>query len=369
MGGAFFLIAGLFYLIRFLKNERLDDFSIAAFMAASGYLYRRPSAVLIFVIACVAIFFLCSKFFRERDKKTVIRPLLFMLMIALVTFLSVLPWSVVSQSIRPYHFYPVNFLDPKLLFSYAYNFPEMVLWPTTIFALLGLVLLPFTRKIGVAISALCFFFLYILFTGDDPAWVPIDRFSVLMVPMLTVLAVNTLSVVKNWHCRYYIMVMIGIISLLGLGSWVINKPFPGVLPQKANTLAVLPYYPVDELVKDLKAQGIPNGKLVFSGYIQPSTNFYFFMYGIHDYKHSIPKWSLKRNTTIADLKIKLKSKKDYKALVLLIDRNKEIRRIRNVVDLTEKQIVDNNVPGFKVLKIYYRNNLGLALLVVSEKKS
>jgi hypothetical protein len=339
VGGAFFLLLGTFYVARYLDTADPDDLKLSAVIAAIAFLERQPAAAVIFVLF-LSVFTMRILIPAVRRRAFSFRVEAWNLVLAGAVFVwMVLPWHLISASVRPYKPYPENLLTPKLLFAYAELMPRVYGWPLVILALAGTMMIVVRRSTAGVVALFGLMFVYVLFTADDPYWIPEPRFTVLMAPFMAVIAAFALSVSlfriesrKIWIASWMI------IGLLPLWAW-----HPG-----EN------YFPFDQLVKDLKGGLIPPGRLLYPHYWQTSFDVYRAFYQVQGYELIKPEWrpSGERHTTVSGL-TELCQQHGCDALVLAGARSSTGVSVFGVDDLDFVSISMDKIDGFHVLKTFW----------------
>lgn len=361
-GGAFFLTFGIFYLLRFLRSANLYHLSLCFFAIAAGYLMRRPSLILLFV---VPVFLLWDIWCKKRNG-TSGKQLRFLLFDEFVLFLVVLmvifPWMYLTKDIRPYQFHVSNLLDTKIALAYFGILPGSVTWVTVFFALIGLVTALWKKKRVGVVALVSFLLIYILFTADEPYWIPVMRFTVLMVPPIALLAAMAVSIMGPLRNSFFIILVLSV--CLHLGCWFFNIGKPWLFPANTATFSSYPYYPFDQAVRALKEKNIPPGNVLYPAFWQPASSVYYFYNDIHEYRDRIPAWkpSKERLCSIVDLPVKCEEV-DCKALILRLEKTGDYTKVEWLTDLSGNDVLADKVPGFRLVHFSFIRNNGLALLV------
>ncbi|MHC4990493.1 MAG: ArnT family glycosyltransferase, partial [Planctomycetota bacterium] len=183
-GGAMVVTAGVFYMLRHLRTGNAYDLGLAALAVLVGYLQRRPAVVLLALLPGIAIL---ARFVGGAPRPRLARGwrALWLYGGALVaTVWAALPWPAIARTVRPYELTPGNWLDWELASAYARGFPAAIGWPATALAALGLGVAIWSRRTWQIAAVLWLLAVYVLFTTDDPFWVPPKRFVTLMTPAL-----------------------------------------------------------------------------------------------------------------------------------------------------------------------------------------
>lgn len=366
-GGAFFLTVGIFYLLRFLRYANLYHLSLCFCAIAAGYLMRRPSLILLFAIPAFLLWDLwCKKRAGtswQKLKLLLVDEFVLFLIVAMI----ILPWMYLTKDIRPYHFHENNFLDSKIAFAYFGILPGSVTWPTVILAIVGLVTAMLKKQRLGIVAIVSFLLIYILFTADEPYWIPVQRFSVLMVPPIALLAALAVNALGRWR-NYFIVVLVFSVCF-HLASWFFNIGKPWFFPANTATFSSYPYYPFDQIVRALKEKNIPAGNVLYPAFWQPASTVYYFYNDIHEYRDTIPAWkaSKDRRSSIADLNVKCEAV-NCNALVLRLEKTGDSTKVAWVTDLPGNDVLADSVPGFRLVHISFIRNNGLALLVPIAKK-
>jgi hypothetical protein len=138
----------------------------------------------------------------------------------------VFPWIIISTGVRAYQPHLENLINAETLLAYARVIPGLYGWPLVVFALLGFARIIMIRSAPGVIAILGFVLLYVLFTADDPFWIPVNRFTVLMVPFIVIIASFSftgrfgLPKRKSW-----IILWLGL-GFLPLWAWHSGDNFP-----------------------------------------------------------------------------------------------------------------------------------------------
>jgi 4-amino-4-deoxy-L-arabinose transferase-like glycosyltransferase len=366
-GGAFFLTVGIFYLLRFLKSAELHHLNLCFFAVAAGYLMRRPSLIFLFVIP---VFLLCDVWRKKRNgvSSNELKLLLFDEFVLLfIVLLVIFPWLYLTKEVRPYDFHIDNFLNLKTGFAYAKILPGSMTWPNLIFAFVGLVTAFWKRQIVGIVVVISFLLIYILFTGDEPYWIPVHRFTVLMVPPIALLAALSSKVMGKWRNHFLIFMIFSV--CIHLGCWRFNFGKPWLFPGNTATFSSYPYYPFDQVMKAMTEKNIPAGNVLYPAFWQPASSVYYFYNDILDeYHDTIPGWkpSKERRCSIADL-IARCEEITCKALILRLEKTGDSTKVEWLTDLPGEEVLADNVPGFQVIHLTFLRNHGLALLIPNKK--
>jgi hypothetical protein len=226
--------------------------------------------------------------------------------------------------------------------------PTVYGWPLILLALAGAVTIIIRRSKPGFVALIGFLIVYLLFTADDPYWLPVARFTVLMAPLMAVIAAFSLGIpffrtrlAKIW------LPLWGVIGVFPLLTW---SPNPN-------------YFPFDQLVKELLADAMPPGRLVVPHFWPTPFSVYCNFYGLRNFRLVTPKWKpSKWHSAEQDLS-KLCATHNCDYLVLAGRRSPAGRvSVLGMEDLDFASISMNNIKGFVVLKTFWfwRNFLTIA---------
>lgn len=360
-GGAFFLVAGLFYLLRHMRTGNAYDVGMVALSIALGYLERRPAAVLLFIVAVslIAVRFLAAQRHRLWRGRTAFR---LYGGAAVLAVWAVLPWVRITSlhNVRPYQLNMTNWSDWQIVTAYIRSWPETIGWPATILVGVGVVVALIRRSHMDWVALACLTLVYALFTSDDPYWIPHHRFVVPMCPAVALLSIGASGIVKRWGRAGSITtaVIVVVAGLCPLVSWLRSEPFAYARPAGAHGLSTQKYYPFDQLVDSLGAEVIAQDVIAPPVYWQTALRPYLLMRDKGGVREKVPAWVAgPARTTIVLLRRMCDQEQiDY----IIVPR--VFGRPRLITDLTAKQIEDDDVPGFSVVGSYRRGRLGLTLL-------
>jgi len=362
VGGAFFLILGTFYVARYLDTEELNSLLLAAACGGAGYLERRPAGAIVFLI------FLAVPYFKIllpiiRKETLEIWSQLKNLCIAGALFLGmVLPWVKVSEGVRPYQPFLDNLLDPTVLLAYLELLPRVVGLPLMLLGLFGVFIAVLRHSMAGIVSVLGFVLLYILFTTDDPYWIPVERFTVLFVPFLSVLAAFTLAMPPTGLRKEVWAGCLVAAAMFPLTMWHTGTNYFSPLVPSVLASRDLPRYPFDQLVADLQAKNIPQGRIFYPFFWQSAFGLYGKLSGLHGYQFVSAEWrpSSERVTSSRQL---LEMCADYSCDMLLLAGRVDdgIYHVNGIEDLEFKGPKNHRIPGFEVVEIYRRDGFWISL--------
>ncbi len=365
MGGAFFLTLGMYYLIRYLQEDRHQHLLVVAFAIIAGFLHRRPVGVMLFVSVIFVLLYCVTNRLWWADRSKMWLSILLWLLLCASIGLAILPWIYITRDVRPYHFLSANFLNIKYLTAYMRILPQLLSWPITVLFCLGLVASLIKRSLAGLVACIYLLALYLLFTGDRPDCIPTFRFTVLFIPFLAIIAANFLGIFSNKSLSQYVLLLcIGVLSFSSLLIWHSSVPAYGIFPAATGRFSSLPYYPFNDLVKFLKDKGIPHGAIIYPEFWQTSSQAYYMMYNIDGYADKIP-WPGKkyRRTTMPAIK-EYCDKYACTALILRMKKEKSGNvgtKFLPGIDFT--QLKENRLDDFRVEEIFFHGDNGIALLV------
>lgn len=362
VGGAFFVTLGVYYLTKYFHKQTLQYIILCFFCIAAGYLFRRTSLILVFVVPVFLLYDIFRRIQWGENTKQIFSLLLFELLLAFICFLAIYPWMHFTTSIRPYKLYLYNFINLEIVLAYLKILPSMVSWPICVLSLLGVVI-SIRRKYMTGVIAIVFFFIiYILYTGDDPYWIPVERFTVLMVPPVAILsAFATFEIFKIFR---YLRPVFYMFVFCGLGMWHFDYTPLVFFPPHTSTFSSYPHFPFDKLVNEYEKSNIPKGNILYPVYWQAASKAYYLLNDIDDYRDKRPKWkgSKERSKTIEELANEC-DHYNCKALVLALEQQGDQTKVKWLVDLKGEQVLSNQTPFFTVNSVFFHRKKGLALLV------
>jgi len=363
-GGAFFLTAGIYYGLRHMRFGNAGDLGMAALAASAGYLQRRPSCILVFIIplAWILIRFAGRTRTRLPSGRHGIRVYAGSAAMALWF---VLPWVIAARRVRPYRVHPANLLDPELVFAYLQKFPDYMGWPAVAALSVGIVAGLIRRKSVDLMALTHLLIVYALFSVEDPYYIPTARFTVMMCPAVAVLAAAGLSIV-NSSIRtrpVFTATAFCLLTLLPLVSWLSGRPVAFGQSPKAGGLAREPYYPFNQVVGMLASQKMTPCSIAQPVFWQTALRAYGLMRNVEGLEEKIPPIAGRpRHTTLRELYAFCKNEHvDY--AVIPLRREPKIRAVF-VKDLEPEGLAGDIVPGFSVLRIFWKGKSGLALMEV-----
>jgi hypothetical protein len=364
-GGAFFITVAIYYLLSFHHTGSITYLCYSLFSLADGFLERRPVAGFLAVCLCYCNYKTIVAFKEERA----ILLKLFMqysllLSLHIVALALIFPWMQMSKGVREYHFNFANFLDWTLLTAYLKIFPEVIPWPIAIVMIVGIIVTIVKRFPAGVIALLTLLVFYALFTGDTPYWVPTDRFMVLFIPPIAILCAHTLMALHQHWMKFVLIGGILLSMTTSLIAWRIDKPRMALLAAKTKSLSSMPYYPFAELVDFLKKEDMDHGKILLPAHWQTPLEVYLSMRNIEDVSIVTPPWKkkVKRNATIAALSAEC-IRVGCDAILLRLVRDGNKTDISWLTDMPFSRLSEDRIDSFKVRKVLYFGNNGLALLV------
>jgi len=336
-----------------------------AFAIIAGYMHRRPVAILLFIsIAAVVIHCLKNKNWWENQRRAWLSVILYFCLFSLIG-LALYPWIHISNKVRPYHFHSNNFFNFSYLTAYLKILPEVLSYPIAVLCFLGFIVCIVKRSVVGAVACGFFIFLYVLFTGDDPIWLPVTRFVVLFIPSISILVAVSLGAFSGKRAKSAVLSGVVMISIVSLLIWNSDSPAFGIYPADTERLSSMPYYPSGDLVTSLKKRRIKHGNVIYPVYWQTASAVYYAIYGVGGYMDRVPAWKPmgSRDTTMPEVK-KFCDMHNCVALVVPLKKrgNGEVELVR-IVDATYEQLEDNRLKNFHVEKIIFYNKRGLALLL------
>lgn len=364
-GGAFFLTLGMHYLIRYLKEDSHRHFLMLTFAIIAGFMQRRPVAVMLFIALAVVVLHGIRNMEKWKDKRKIWLLMILCFSVCSLIFLALYPWIHITDKVRPYHFKPHNFLNFSNLTAYIRILPEILSYPITALCFFGFIVSAVKRSVVGLVACVYFLFLYILFTGDDPHWIPVPRFTVLFMPSMAIFVAVLLSSFSKKRVQNACLICIAIMSLASLIIWNSDSPAYGIYPSHTKRLASMPYYPDVDLVKSLKDRKIKHGNVIYPAFWQTASTVYYAIYNIGGYVNRFPDWKPigRRNTTLPEVK-KFCDWQKCVALVIRLERRENGGvELAWINDITYEQLEENNLENFNVESIFFNKNFGLALLV------
>ena len=365
-GGAFFIAAGMYYLLKFHKSSSLKFLHLCFFCIAAGYLTRRPTLVLVFILPFFFFWDVWKQKLNGASNEELKQLVFGAALNAVLVVWVIYPWMYFTKAVRPYVLHIENYFDGTILTAYARLLPAVISWPVLCLLGVGLVITLKSRSALGVIALLCFVFIYALFTGDDPFWLPVERFTILMIPAISVLAAMTVSSLGRWY-KYMIMIVI-VTTVLSVYSWTFDKNLPLIRPKNSTTFSSYPYYPFNWLVEKLKILNVPTGHIIYPAYWQTASSVYYKLYSVNKYRDVIPKWKpgAERSCSIADLVVRCEEV-DCQALILRLDKKGAQVKVPWLTDISAENVFSDSIPGFEVESVSFLKNNGLAILIPEAK--
>lgn len=361
IGGVFFITAGVYYLLRYLRTEQLVDLVYVMIFISAGYLQRRTAAILIFIVLAAILVFIIIPGLKGRKFGALFHKIRTILLLLVITALIIMPWVFISQSVRPYIFHAGNFLIWKHLLAYPVLLPDVVGWPFLFFSVAGIVISIKTKSQAGAVAILWLVIAYILFTGDYPSWIPVPRFTVVIVPALGILAGLTFSRIRLKKFKYPVYLLLTLLAVMPLYAWKHDRPLTAIYPVSAITLSDVSYYPFNELVRSLNDRKLTNKVLLYPAYWQTPAKYYFKLYGMEDYSEINPSRQSKPVSVNELHEACIASR--CGAVVLAFKASDKRSNVLFLTDISRQNVLENQIPGFDVVALYSHKKNWLALIV------
>jgi len=366
LGGVFFMLLGSYNLLLYVKRGQSRYLVYLVFAVIAGYFERRPAAILFFVAVLICLMYQFSEWVvKNKLFSRVLKSLLAQISFAVVVVYAVFPWVYITGNVRPYHFYRENFFQINILSAYLARFNEFFPWPILVLLCIGTVVTFCKRRWSGWIALLSFFALYILFTGDDPYWIPVERFAVFFMPFCAILLSQIYGLFKldGWKESIFSLLVV-FVCFSGLRAWALDTPGAGFLAEDTRTASKYPHYPFDDLLVSLEKHKVNKGKIMFPSYWQSAFPAYCRMYQMWGMKEIVPSWKPhgERGTTMEKIRKRCMDKNCHALVIPFEIGNGGAVKIKWVQDITYETIDENLVPGFKVLDVCQGKMLGLILL-------
>lgn len=366
VGGCFFISLGMLALVNYCKDGDESWLQYAFFAVVGGFLERRPVAI--FLLVC--LLFIALRLFRnwrdgDFDRFDFIRQIGLSLSLCLLAVIGVVPWVMATRHIRSYDVHLENFLDARLLFAYASEFPRMFSWPVLGLFILGVIVVLRKRPTGGLIGLTVTAVLYLFFTGDEGRWIPVERFTVLFIPAMAVVSCYSFHIMRAEGLKKKVLALAAGVSILGLIGWMIDKPMVGLASTRTRTAGLFPHYPFDDILTYMKHEKtVPQGPVLHPKYWQPASLAYYPMYNMDGFRDEMPGWKSrnKAGTTLSSFQQLFHEKQCVAAMLRLTRGIDGVVAVSALDDLTYLQVATNTIPEFNVDRIIFNGIHGLALL-------
>ncbi len=288
-GGAFFMAAGAYFLLRWWQFGRNSDLGLVIASTLAAYLTRRPAIVFVLVVVAFLMMDVWRKW--RAGGFPDLRAAVTRAVVGLgVLVAGALPWMFSTRTIRPFEFSPSNWIDWGLVTAYPAHLPGAVGLVVTVFGTIGLVAAVSRPRVFTSLALLWFGVLYLLFTSDTPRWIPTWRFFALMSPAWAVLAAGGFEFLSNRFARPARVALVAIFvagAAASVGAWVSCAEPPSWLSM-APCRGELARYPFDRVAMWLE-RNEPGRVVVTPGtYWQTSLGAYVIFNGLEGISEFVP---------------------------------------------------------------------------------
>jgi hypothetical protein len=189
-GTVFFITAISYYFLRYIKNHDGRDIVLASFLIGTGFLYKRPILLMVFICSAYLIY--------SRIKNRDIN-LSMSIKIILLSLVPIIPWMVIGKFFtwRNYKIVMSNFIPPHgKVFTYLLQLPSDISWILFILFISSIIYVLLVKKSNLSLFFLLLFIAHYFFYAIDMGSRS-PRFSMAFYPTISVFIALFISYMVN----------------------------------------------------------------------------------------------------------------------------------------------------------------------------